>query len=151
MKKSPRIGFHAPIKGGIHEALIVARDVGCDTVQIFSRNPRAWLAKSLTPADVSVFRKVRRATKISPVLIHCNYLVNLAAADELMLEKSRASFREEVERAICSVSITWLFIRAVRVGLRDRRNCSPALLVLKLPARIKTRRLRIVWKTLRAR
>ena len=32
--------------------------------------------------------------------IHCNYLVNLAAADELMLQKSRASFREEVERAI---------------------------------------------------
>jgi deoxyribonuclease-4 len=98
--QKPRIGFHAPIKGGIHEALVVARDIGCDTVQIFSRNPRAWLAKSLTPGDVALFRKVRRETKLSPVLIHCNYLVNLATADELMLEKSRASFREEVERAI---------------------------------------------------
>jgi deoxyribonuclease-4 len=34
------------------------------------------------------------------VLIHCNYLVNLAASDELMLQKSRESFREEVERAL---------------------------------------------------
>lgn len=92
--------FKAPIKGGVHEALVVARDVGCDTVQIFSRNPRAWLAKLLTPADVSLFRKTRRATKLSPVLIHCNYLVNLAASDDLLLEKSRVSFREEVERAI---------------------------------------------------
>ncbi len=99
-KRIPRIGFHAPIKGGLHEALIVARDTGCDTVQIFSRNPRGWMAKPLTNEDVSLFRKTRRTTKISPVAIHCNYLVNLAAADDLMLAKSRASFREEVERAL---------------------------------------------------
>jgi deoxyribonuclease IV len=99
-KQVPRIGFHAPIKGGLHNALIVARDTGCDTVQIFSRNPRGWMAKPLTAEDVSLFLKTRRATKISPVVIHCNYLVNLAAADDLMLQKSRASFREEIERAI---------------------------------------------------
>jgi len=96
----PKIGFHAPIKGGVHNALIVARDTGCDTVQLFSRNPRGWLAKPLTFADVLLFRKTRRLTKISPVLIHCNYLVNLAAADAAMLEKSRISFREEIERAM---------------------------------------------------
>lgn len=99
-KRIPRIGFHAPIKGGLHEALIVARDTGCDTVQIFSRNPRGWMAKPLTAADITLFRKTRRLTKIRPIAIHCNYLVNLAAADELMLQKSRASFREEVERAL---------------------------------------------------
>jgi len=96
----PKIGFHAPIKGGVHNALIVARDTGCDTVQLFSRNPRGWLAKPLTLADVLLFRKTRRLTKISPVLIHCNYLVNLAAADAALLEKSRISFREEIERAM---------------------------------------------------
>ena len=95
-----KIGFHAPIKGGVHNALIVAKDTGCDTVQLFSRNPRGWLAKPLTREDARVFRKTRRQAKISPVLIHCNYLVNLAAADDVMLQKSRASFREEVERAL---------------------------------------------------
>ena len=100
MTKRPRIGFHAPIKGGLHQALVVAHEIGCDTVQIFSRNPRGWAAKPLTAADIALFKKIRRATKLSPVVIHCNYLVNLAAADDLMLEKSRASFREEVERAI---------------------------------------------------
>ena len=98
--KKPRIGFHAPIKGGLHNALIVARETGCDTVQIFSRNPRGWAAKPLTTADIALFKKVRRATKLTPVVIHCNYLVNLAAADALLLEKSRVSFREEVERAL---------------------------------------------------
>ena len=99
-KRIPRIGFHAPIKGGLYQALVVAKDTGCDTVQIFSRNPRGWAAKQLTAADVSLLRKVRRLTKLKPVAIHCNYLVNLAAADELLLKKSRASFREEVERAL---------------------------------------------------
>ena len=99
-KRSPRVGFHAPIKGGLHEALIVAKDTGCDTVQIFSRNPRGWLAKPLTEADIELFHKTRRRTRIKPVLVHCNYLVNLAAADEFMLAKSRTSFREEVERSL---------------------------------------------------
>lgn len=100
LRRKPRIGFHAPITGGLHAALMVAKDTGCDTVQIFSRNPRGWMAKPLTKESIDLFRKTQRQTKITPVLIHCNYLVNLAAADELLLEKSRASFREEVERAL---------------------------------------------------
>ena len=97
--KRPRIGFHAPIKGGLYESLIVAKDTGCDAVQIFSRNPRGWMAKPLTRESIDLFRKTRRQTKLSPVLIHTNYLINLAAADETILLKSIASFREEVERA----------------------------------------------------
>src|SRR5205814_1809194 len=56
--------------------------------------------KPLTKAAVDLFRKTRKETKISAVLIHTNYLINLAAADETILLKSIASFREEVERAI---------------------------------------------------
>src|SRR5712692_3520205 len=98
--RKPRIGFHAPIKGGLHESLIIAKETGCDAVQIFSRNPRGWMAKPLTKDSIDLFRKTKRQTKLSPVLIHTNYLINLAAADETILLKSIASFREEVERAI---------------------------------------------------
>ena len=98
--RKPRIGFHAPIKDGLHDALVIAKEIGCDTVQLFSRNPRGWLAKPLTKESIDLFRKTRRQTQLSPVMIHCNYLVNLAATDDLVLEKSRASFREEVERAL---------------------------------------------------
>jgi len=96
----PRIGFHAPIKDGLSEALIIAKETGCETVQIFSRNPRGWMAKPLTPESIELFKRTRKLTKLSPVLIHTNYLINLAAADEALLLKSIASFREEVERAI---------------------------------------------------
>jgi len=69
-------------------------------VQLFSRNPRGWMAKPLTREAIDLFRQTRKQTKISPVLIHTNYLINLAAAEESILLKSIASFREEVERAI---------------------------------------------------
>ncbi len=96
----PRIGFHAPIAGGLQNALLKSQQFGCDTVQLFSRNPRGWSARPLTGEEVERFRTVRGATNLSPVVIHCNYLVNLAAADDHIREKSRASFREEIQRAI---------------------------------------------------
>jgi deoxyribonuclease IV len=96
----PPIGLHLPIAGGLHNALLKARELDCDTVQIFSRNPRGWMARPLMDEEIEHFRVVRAETKISPVVIHCNYLVNLAAANPEILEKSRASFREEIERGI---------------------------------------------------
>src|SRR5438105_12385485 len=100
MKKSRKIGAHLPIKHGLHEALLLAAELGCDAVQLFSRNPRGWKAKPLTDEAIALFRKAQKQTKISPVLIYANYLINLAAADEIILLKSIESFREEVERAI---------------------------------------------------
>jgi deoxyribonuclease-4 len=96
----PRIGFHAPIAGGLHNALLKARERGCDTVQIFSRNPRGWQARPLDAGEVENFKRVRGETEINPVAIHANYLINLAAADPVIREKSVASFREEIERGL---------------------------------------------------
>jgi deoxyribonuclease IV len=98
--KPTRIGFHASITGGLHKALLSAKELNCQTVQIFSRNPRGWQAKPLSEEDILHFKATRRLTKISPVVIHANYLINLSAADPVVLEKSRASFREELERGI---------------------------------------------------
>jgi deoxyribonuclease IV len=98
--KRPRIGFHAPISGGLHQALLRSHELDCEAVQIFSRNPRGWKAKPLDDEEVDLFKSVRRQTKIAPVAIHANYLINLAAADDVMLQKSRASFREELERGL---------------------------------------------------
>ena len=84
----------------MQNALLRARELGSDTVQIFSRNPRGWKARTLTEEEIERFREVRSETGISPIVIHCNYLVNLSAANHELLEKSRASFREEIERCL---------------------------------------------------
>ena len=83
----PRIGLHLPIASGLHNALLKAQALGCDTVQIFSRNPRGWMARPLDVEEIERFRRVREETRISPVVVHCNYLVNLAAANSEILMK----------------------------------------------------------------
>ncbi|MFL6227607.1 MAG: deoxyribonuclease IV [Pyrinomonadaceae bacterium] len=95
-----RIGFHAPIAGGLQNALVKSHRLGCDAVQIFSRNPRGWMARPLGAEEIENFKRVRAETRIDPVVIHANYLINLAAADETIRAKSVASFREEIERGI---------------------------------------------------
>jgi deoxyribonuclease-4 len=96
----PRIGFHAGIAGGLQNALLKARSLGADAVQIFSRNPRGWKARPLEEDEVETFKRVRAETGVTPVVVHANYLINLAAADASVREKSVASFREEVERGL---------------------------------------------------
>src|SRR5438105_15961121 len=93
----PRIGFHAPIAGGLQHALLKARAHRCDTVQIFSRNPRGWQARPLSDEEIETFKRVRQETEIAPVVIHANYLINLAAADATIRAKSITSFREANE------------------------------------------------------
>lgn len=96
----PRVGLHTGIAGGLHNALLKAQSLGADTVQIFSRNPRGWKARPLDAEEVEQFKRVRAETGVAPVAIHANYLINLAAADIGIREKSVASFREEVERGL---------------------------------------------------
>ena len=96
----PRVGLHTGIAGGLHNALLKAQTLGADTVQIFSRNPRGWKARPLEREEVEQFKRVRAETGVGPVAIHANYLINLAAADLGIREKSVASFREEVERGL---------------------------------------------------
>jgi deoxyribonuclease-4 len=84
----------------LHNALLKAHALGCDAVQIFSRNPRGWQARPLTDEEAAQFKRVRAETGIAPVAVHANYLINLATADPIIREKSVNSFREEVERAV---------------------------------------------------
>lgn len=95
-----RVGLHTGIAGGLHNALLKAQSLGADTVQIFSRNPRGWKARPLEEEEVEQFKRVRAETGVGPVAIHANYLINLAAADMGIREKSVASFREEIERGL---------------------------------------------------
>jgi deoxyribonuclease-4 len=95
-----KIGFHAPVAGGLQNALLKAHALQCDAVQIFSRNPRGWSARPLGVEEIETFKRVRAETGIDPVVIHANYLINLAAADDTVRRKSIESFREEIERGI---------------------------------------------------
>ena len=95
-----RVGVHTSIAGGFENAAQHARRVGCDTFQMFSANPRGWKAQEPAPQDYERFRAAREKYRLAPVVIHDNYLINLAASDAVIREKSIAAFRGEIERAL---------------------------------------------------
>jgi deoxyribonuclease IV len=95
-----RIGIHTSAAGGVENAAERAYRLGCNTLQIFSSSPRQWAAYELSRRQCDEMRRLRDQFELKPLVIHTNYLVNLAASNQLFLEKSMAAFRGEVERAL---------------------------------------------------
>jgi deoxyribonuclease IV len=58
-----------------------------------------WRASTPDPADVQLLRRARRALDLKPLVIHDNYLINLASIDPAIRSKSILAFRGELERA----------------------------------------------------
>ncbi len=95
-----RVGVHTSIAGALENAAHHARKIGCDTFQMFSANPRGWKTLDPTPEQCERFREARAGYGLAPVVVHDNYLINLAAADPRIREKSIAAFRREITRAV---------------------------------------------------
>lgn len=93
-----RIGFHVSISGGFSLAVQRAFELGCTTMQIFSRNPRGWTVKPLDRDDIAEFKKLREKWDIVPVFVHTNYLINLASPRPDLYEKSVEQFVIDLER-----------------------------------------------------
>ncbi len=92
-------GAHVSASGGIHTTLDRAEAMGADAVQLFTQSPRAWRPTNHDPANFETFKKRRAELGIAPggVVAHALYLVNLAAPDDEIYEKSRAALRNTME------------------------------------------------------
>jgi deoxyribonuclease IV len=97
---SRRIGIHTSSAGGVQNAAERAYRLGCNTLQIFSSSPRQWAQYKLSQPRCDEMMRLREKYDLKPLVIHTNYLVNLAATNELFLKKSIEAFRGEIERAL---------------------------------------------------
>jgi deoxyribonuclease-4 len=99
---SVRIGIHTSIAGSYLNALESARKLGANALQIFSASPRMWqVAKVGIPvSDARAFRARRQELGLGPLVIHANYLVNLAATQPMLRTRSIQAFHEELVRGV---------------------------------------------------
>ena len=74
-------------------------EIGANALQIFSASPRRWRAGAPDAAQVAALQAIRKRHDIRPLVIHVNYLVNLASRDAVIRAKSIRTFRAELERA----------------------------------------------------
>src|SRR5882762_3683709 len=101
MDGSVRIGIHTSIAGSYLNALESARKLGCNALQIFSASPRMWQGGSarIPDVDAQAFRARREELRLGPLVIHANYLINLASAQRMLQTRSIQAFHDEIVRA----------------------------------------------------
>jgi deoxyribonuclease-4 len=93
------LGAHVSISGGVEKSPSRGEELGCESIQIFSKNQRQWKAPLLSDASVEAFQNALKDSQIRQVVIHDSYLINLASPDPEALKKSREAFLDEMERA----------------------------------------------------
>ena len=96
-----RIGIHTSIAGSHLNALESAHKLGCNALQIFSASPRMWAGPARIPeVAAEAFRSRRQALGLGPLVIHANYLINLAAPQPMLRTRSIQAFHDELVRGI---------------------------------------------------
>lgn len=99
MRMLRRLGVHTSIAGGLHRSVERAHALGCNTLQMFSHNPRGWAVKCISQEEGSLFTSLRLHFDVSPVYIHTSYLINMASRDSDLKKKSIDMLIIEMDRA----------------------------------------------------
>lgn len=87
------------IAGGVFNAPVRGKSIGCDTIQIFVKNANQWVGKPISDEEAEKFQESKRETGIDPIFSHNSYLVNLASPDDALYQKSIDAMLDELERS----------------------------------------------------
>ncbi|MCX7983689.1 MAG: deoxyribonuclease IV [Bacteroidetes bacterium] len=92
------LGAHMSIAGGMWRVFERAVSLGCTTVQLFVKNTTQWHSTPLKSEDIALFHHYHTATRITPVIAHSSYLINLCAVKRDFLRRSRTLLVDEIRR-----------------------------------------------------
>lgn len=91
-----RIGAHVRTADGLANAVAYAREVGCETMQVFAKSPLMWAARPRADREISAFRAALDDAGITLAATHAAYLINLASSDDALWRRSVAGLTEEI-------------------------------------------------------
>jgi len=94
-----RLGFHLSIAGSLLRAIKQARVLGCQALQIFIQNPRAWKWREIPREEIRAFVAARRLAGLGPLAVHLTYLPNLASVDQALYQRSIERLSRELALA----------------------------------------------------
>ena len=94
------VGAHVSASGGVENAPVNANAIGAKAFALFTKNQRQWFSNALSLASIKIFRENCEKYDYKPfqILPHDSYLINLGHPEKEPLEKSRASFLDEMQR-----------------------------------------------------
>lgn len=94
-----KVGCHISIRGGIDKAPEIARKLGCEAMQIFTRPPQGGKAPELAEKTIKQFKIQVSKLKIQEVYIHAPYFINLASKNNRIYYGSIGAIKLELKRA----------------------------------------------------
>lgn len=94
----PPLGAHVSVAGGLATALGRATELGCEAIQIFVKNGNQWRGRVLADEEADAFRTAHAGSAVGHLMAHASYLINLAAAEGEIREKSVAALADELIR-----------------------------------------------------
>lgn len=108
-RKRPLLGAHMSIAGGVENALFQGKEIGCETVQLFTKSARQWVSKPLRAEEIALFHAAMRTTGFPIVVAHGSYLYNPAAPAAALRKKSVDGLIDDMTRCE-ALGIAYLII-----------------------------------------
>lgn len=92
------IGAHLSASKGYTAMLRQAQEIGANTFQFFTRNPRGGSAKAIDENDVSTFLELMKAEGFPVILAHAPYTLNCCSAKPETREFAINTFADDLKR-----------------------------------------------------
>jgi len=136
------------IAGGVDKAFDRGEQVGCDAMQIFTKNSNQWYAAPLSEETVRRYHQRQSETGITPVVAHSSYLLNLASPSDELWHKSIDSLVLEMQRCE-TLDIPYLVIHpGSHMGAGEEVGISRIVQALNMAhARLPDARVKITLET----
>jgi deoxyribonuclease IV len=98
LRTPERLGAHVSVQGGVEKAPVRGKAIGATAIQVFTKTPSQWREPTISVESFSAFRKECERCRLSSIVAHDSYLINLASPDRTLSARSEASFVEELRR-----------------------------------------------------
>ena len=92
------IGCHLSNSKGFEAMGQTALEIGANTFQFFTRNPRGSQAKEMDPKDAAKLMDLMQTNHFAPVIAHAPYTLNPASADVKTRDFALMTFADDLKR-----------------------------------------------------
>jgi len=93
------VGAHISIAGGLYKSVERAIEIGCTTMQIFTKSNRSWFGEKIREEEIEKFKEALKNSCLSKIMVHSSYLINIGSGKEDVEKKSISALKHELHRA----------------------------------------------------
>ena len=92
------IGCHLSASNGYVAMAKQAIEIGANTFQFFTRNPRGFKAKDIDEQDIKEFLEITKQNNFVKILAHAPYTLNPCSTDKRVRELAKEIFIDDLKR-----------------------------------------------------